>query len=464
MWRQFLRPLARAAIMLCCVVFPATAFSAGADARNWPGFRGEFASGVSNGRPTATTWDVPSGKNVKWKTPVAGLAHSSPVVWQDRIFLTTASVAGKDQSLALKVGLYGDINPVEDEGPFQWKVLCFDRATGKPLWEQTAHQGVPKVKRHPKSSQANCTPATDGTHLVAFFGSEGLYCYDLDGKLLWSKDLGTLDSGYHAVPQAQWGFASSPVIHDGKVVVQCDVQKGSFLAVFDVSDGKQVWRVERHDYPTWSTPTVFTADGQTQVVCNGFNEMAGYDFATGKRVWRLRGGGDIPVPTPVVAHDLIFLASAHGFDSPTFAVRTGAKGEITPKKGEASTESIAWWRPRGANYMQTPIVVGDLLYCCRDTGVLTVCDARTGKVHYTQRVEGGVGFTASAVAAGDKLYFTSEDGQVHVIKAGPTFERLAQNTLGENCMATPAISDGLLLFRTQGHLIAVAENEAGAAR
>jgi outer membrane protein assembly factor BamB len=345
-----------------------------------------------------------------------------------------------------------------------FKVLCLDRNTGKVLWEKTAHTGVPKIKRHPKSSHANPTPATDGKHLVAFFGSEGLYCYDLDGNPLWKKDLGVLDSGFHAVKEAQWGFASSPVIHDGKVVVQCDVQTGSFVGVFDLRDGAEVWRKERRDYPTWSTPTIHSAGGATQVLCNGFNEIAAYDFATGERVWRLRGGGDIPVPTPVVAHDLVFITSAHGFNSPVFAVKTSARGEITPKADEKSTAAIPWFRVRGGNYMQTPIVVGDLLYCCRDNGVLTCLDARTGKEHYSERLEGGVGFTASPVAGGERLYFTSEDGQVHVIKAGPKLERLAINPLGEVCMATPAVSGGMLLFRTQSHVIAVAENEAGAGR
>lgn len=427
--------------------------SAVADA-NWAQFRGPGASGVATGAATPTTWDVASGTNVKWKTPVPGLGFSCPVVWGDKVFVTTAVKEGEEQKV--RVGLYGDIQPVEENEPFLFKVVCLDRATGKVLWEKTAHTGVPKIKRHPKSSHANPTPATDGKHLVVFFASEGLYCYDLDGKLLWKKDLGVLDSGFFMVKSAQWGFASSPVIHDGKVVVQVDVQSDPFLAVFDLRNGSEVWRTPRKDYPTWSTPTIHTSDGVTQILCNGFNEVAGYDFATGERLWRIRGGGDIPVPTPVVAHGLAFFTSAHGPQSPVYAVKLSARGELTSEPGELSKEHVPWHRLRGGNYMQTPIVVGDLLYCCKDNGVLTCLDARTGKEHFSERIEGGVGFTASAVSDGRHLYFTSEDGQVHVIAPGTEYRRVATNALGGICMATPAISDGVLFFRTQGHVIAIA--------
>jgi outer membrane protein assembly factor BamB len=445
-----------AVLGVACVVFPSQITRA----QNWASFRGPSASGVADGQPTATTWDVGANRNVKWKAPVAGLGLSSPVIFGDRVFITTAVKEGEDQKL--KVGLYGDIAPVKDDAVMLWKVLCLDKNTGKVLWERTATKGVPKVKRHPKSSHANPTPATDGAHVVAFFGSEGLYCYDAEGKLLWKKDLGLLDSGFYMVPGAQWGFASSPVIHDGKVVVQCDVQKGSFLAAYDVKTGEQVWRTDRHDLPTWSTPTVFQDKaGKTQVVCNGFKEMAGYDFATGKQLWRLSKGGDIPVPTPIAdeKNQLVFLTSAHGPQAPIFAVRPAATGDVTLDEGKDRSDSIAWSRRRFGNYMQTPILYRGLLYGCRDNGVLMCLEPETGKELYTQRLEGGVGFTASPVAADGKLYFTSEDGQVYVVKAGPKFELLATNPLGDLSMATPAISDGVLFFRTQSHLVAVEEKK-----
>ena len=436
-------------ITLLTALFCWTAF---AD-HDWPSFRGPKASGVSpSGAPT--TWDVPSGKNVLWRTPLPGLALSSPAIHGNHLFLTTA--VGENENKDLRVGLYGDINPVNEHTPYAFKVLCLDKTTGAVVWERTAHEGIPKVKRHPKSSHANPTPATDGRHVVAFFGSEGLYCYDAAGNLIWKKDLGLLDSGFFRVPTAQWGFASSPVVHGDRVIVQCDIQKGSFLAAFALKDGAELWRAPREEVPTWGTPTVHASADRTQVICNGWKEIAGYDLATGKRLWHLRGGGDIPVPTPVVAHDLIYITNAHGPQAPLYAIRTTATGDITLPEGADSNEHVAWSYRRGGNYMQTPIVVGDHLFLCRDNGQVTCFDAKSGKGLGEQRLgDGRTGFSASPVAAGDKLYFTSEEGQVYVVAADPKLGILATNSLGELSMATPAVSDGTLFFRTRSHIVAV---------
>ena len=421
---------------------------------NWPQFRGLGADGVGEGKPTATTWDVETGENIAWKTTLPGLGLSSPIVWGDRIFVTTAvSAKGKEK---LTVGLYGDIEPVKDDSPHDWKIICLDKKSGKILWEKTATSGVPKIKRHPKASHANSTPATDGEHVVAFFGSEGLYCYDMEGKQIWNRDFGILDSGYYVVPEAQWGFGSSPVIHDGKVIIQCDVEKGSFIAALDVESGKNVWMTERKDVPTWGTPAVHAFDGQTQVICNGYKQIAGYDLASGEEIWKLHGGGDIPVPTPIVAHDLIFITNGHGMENPVYAIKPTAKGKIKFKKGTDTAEGVAYRLPARGTYMQTPIVVGDYLYLCRDNGVVTCVEAKTGSLKYQQRLGSGMsGFTASPVCCGDRLYFTSEDGDIYVVQAGPEFKQLAKNSVGDVCMATPAISDGAIFFRTKRQLLAV---------
>ena len=420
---------------------------------NWPQFRGPGASGVS---PTTcpVKWDVKTSENVRWKTPVPGMGHSSPVIWEDRLFITTAvPVEGGDQTL--KTGLYGDIGSVNESAEYRWLVLCFDKNTGKQLWEREAHRGVPKIKRHPKATHANSTAAVDGKRVVAFFGSEGLHCYDLDGKPLWKKDFGVLDSGYFVAPDAQWGFANSPVLFEDKVIILADVQKDSFLAALDATNGEQVWRTMRNDVPTWTTPTVHRdAGGTTRVYVNGFKEIAGYDFADGKKIWTMGNGGDIPVPAPIVAHDLVFITGAHGPQSPIYAIKPTATGDITLPKNKDASEHVAWSIRTGGNYMQTPIVVGDYLYACRDNGVVTRFDARTGKQSARQRLDGD-GFTASGVAAGDHLYFTSEDGRVIVAKAGRTFGIMSENDLGEQCLATPALSDGVIYFRTRGHLITV---------
>jgi outer membrane protein assembly factor BamB len=421
---------------------------------DWPSFRGISARGVAEGYPAPLRWNGEAGENVRWSTPIPGLGHSSPVVWRDLVCVTTA--IGEKSKQDLRVGLYGDIQPVQDDTVHSWKVYCLDKGTGAVRWEQTANTGVPRVKRHPKSTQANPTLATDGQRMVALFGSEGLYVYDLKGRLLWKKDLGLLDSGFYRVPDAQWGFASSPVLHEGKLVVQADVQKGSFLAAFDAASGRELWRTARSDVPTFSTPTVHAEGARTQVIVNGWKHIGGYDAATGKELWRLTGGGDIPVPTPVVADGLVFITNAHGGAAPIFAIRTVATGDVSLTQGQTENAQVAWSLERDGAYMQTPLVYGGLLYNCRDNGVLSVYEAKTGRRLYQQRLgEGGSGYTASPVAADGKVYFTSEEGEVFVVKAGPEFELLARNRLGETVLATPALSEGVLFFRTRGHLVAV---------
>jgi outer membrane protein assembly factor BamB len=310
--------------------------------------------------------------------------------------------------------------------------------------------------RHTKSTHASATMVTDGKYVIAYFGSEGLYAYDMDGELLWKKDLGILDAGYYLVPEAQWGIDSSPIIYDGKVVLQVDVQSEAFIAAFDIANGAEIWRTKRNDVPTWGTPNVYLSDYGPQIVVNGYRHIGAYNPDSGSEIWEMRGGGDIPVPTPVFAHGLIFITNAHGDWSPIYAIRPDATGDISLAEGKNVNDHIVWSVPRGGAYMVTPIVYGDYLYNLRNNGALGVFDANTGKLMYQARLGVGGGFSASPVATGGKLYFTSEDGDVFVLKAGPKFQLLATNQMGEVCMATPAISEGMLLFRTQGHVVAIA--------
>lgn len=418
---------------------------------NWPAFRGTDGRGVAQGFATPTKWDVPAGEGVVWKTPIPGLGHGGVVIWGDKLFVTTAA-SRTEQSL--KVGLYGNIASVQDDTPHQWILFCLDKRTGKELWRRTMHEGVPIVKRHTKASHANTTPATDGKRIVIMLGSEGLFCYDLDGELQWNKSLGVLDTGYFRMPSAQWGFASSPVIHGDKVILQVDIQKGSFIAAYALDDGGEIWRTPRDEVPTWGTPAVHGS----QVIVNGYKHMGSYDLTIGKPRWHLSGGGDIPVPTPIVAHGLAFITNNHGGRQPMYAIRLDAVGDISITRKQKSSEHIAWCDWRSGAYMQTPIVVGDELYTCSDGGRLICYDARTGEKHYVKSVnEKGGGFTASAVAADGKLYYTSETGEVFVIRAGKQFERLSVNPLGETCMTGPAISEGTLYFHTRHHVMAIGE-------
>jgi len=293
----------------------------GTRAANWPQFRGPNASGVDASQPLPTTWDLDKGENIVWQQPVPGLGHASPIVWGSRIYIATAVKPGKAE---LKTGLYGDIEPLEENDEHEWRLLAIDVSNGKTVWDTLACKGAPRSKRHPKASQCNSTPATDGQHIVEMFSSEGLFCFNSEGKIEWKKDFGALDSGYFAVPSAQWGYGSSPIIHEGKVIVLCDVQTNSFITALDVKSGKELWRTPRKDVPTWGTPAIVSSGGRKQIAINGWHETAGYDLETGKRLWNMDGGGDIPVPTPVVAHDLIYLTSAHGKSRPLRAIRPGA--------------------------------------------------------------------------------------------------------------------------------------------
>jgi outer membrane protein assembly factor BamB len=315
---------------------------------------------------------------------------------------------------------------------------------------------VPKIKRHTKATHANTTVATDGQSLVAFLGSEGLYCFDMEGKVRWSKDLGRIHSGPYDAPSMEWGFASSPTIAGDRVVVQCDGLNTAFVAAFDLKTGSQLWKTPRDEYATWSTPAVCRDGGRAQVVLNGYKRMAGYDLATGTELWHMSGGGDIPVPTPIVANGLIYISNGHGKMNPIYAVRPSAAGEITLKQDETSNSHIAWCVTRDGTYLQTPLIYGDYLYAVRSNGVLRCLEAKTGKRVYEERLgTGRTAFTSSPVGADGKVYATSEEGDVYVFQAGPSFKLLATNPLGEVCLATPAISRGTLFFRTQDHLVAV---------
>jgi outer membrane protein assembly factor BamB len=419
---------------------------------NWPQFRGVNAGGVADGQLPPTGWDAEEGVNLRWKTAIPGLGHACPVVWGDRLFVATA-VSG-DPKATLRPGSYGDVDSVNDRTEHTWDVLCLDKWTGKILWQRTAYRGVPKVKRHMKSTQANPTPVTDGQHVVAMFGSEGMYCYDLDGNQLWKSDLGVLSSGWFYDGDYEWGFGSSPILYHGKVIVQCDIGKNSFLAAFDLRDGKQVWRTPREEVPSWGTPTIVEAPSGTELVTNATKFARGYAPETGKELWRLSRHSEITVPTPIFGQGLIFVTSGYRPIQPIYAIRPGASGDISLKDGKTDNDKIAWSTRSNGPYMPTPILYGEHFYVCSNNGLVTCYEAKTGKQIYKERLGGSATYTASPVAADGRIYFTSEENGVTVIKAGPKFEKLAVNPVGEVCMATPAISDGMIFVRGQNHLFA----------
>ncbi|WP_167604685.1 PQQ-binding-like beta-propeller repeat protein [Maribellus sediminis] len=422
--------------------------------RQWSMYRGTYASGILDEANLPQNWDIETGENVAWVTEIPGLGHSCPIVWGDNVFVTTA--VSQVDSGAIKTGIYGSIGSVPDTSVHQWKVYCLDKKSGKMNWEQTACTGVPEQKRHPMSSHANCTPATNGDYVVAFFGSEGLYCYDMKGQLQWKKDFGVLKSNFFLVPDAEWEFSSSPLIHKNVVIIQCDVHENSFVAAFDLKTGKELWKQERDEYPGWCTPNIYSDGSRDIVAVNGYKHRGGYDFETGEEVWRMSGGGDIPIPTPIVGNDLVYFNSAHGKISPILAIDKSAEGDLTLAEDETSNEHVKWALLRGGAYMGTMLLYGDYLYNARWNGRLSCYNALTGEEVYSEKVGHGNSYTSSPVAADGVIYIVDNDGVVYSVKAGPEYKLLSENNLNEVCMSTPAITDSYLLFRTSRHLIAVA--------
>ncbi|HEV2762219.1 MAG TPA: PQQ-binding-like beta-propeller repeat protein [Pyrinomonadaceae bacterium] len=423
----------------------------GARAQNWPQFRGAGASGVAEGHATPVKWDAAKRENVIWKTAIPGLSHASPVVWGERVFVVTAESAETAPTFVAKdrgIGL------APEEPRHAWRVYALERATGKILWQRTAHEGVPRARRHVKATQANSTPVTDGRTVVALLGSEGLFAYDFDGKLLWKQDLGVLNPGLWGDPTSSWGHGSSPVIHKNLVIVQADGHKQSFIAAFDLKTGRQAWRVERGEITSWSTPTVYEGRGRAELIANGGRFIRGYDPQTGRELWRFNDNEtQVKQQAPFVAHGLIYVAGGYPPGRGMYAFRPGASGDISLKDGEQQNAHLAWKTDKGSPYTTTPLVYGELLYAVSDLGVLSAFDAKTGRLVYQERLP--TSFSASPVAADGKLYLSSEDGDVYVVRAGPKYELLSVNPTGEPLMATPAITNGTLILRSQGHVFAV---------
>jgi outer membrane protein assembly factor BamB len=419
-------------------------------AENWPGWRGPGSHGVSAEKGIPVQWDL--SRNVKWKVEVPGLGHSSPVVWGNRIFVTTAVSSDPAADNWQKGFFQGERKP--DAAEISWKVLCYDRDTGRLLWEQTAVRKKPVNARHTKNSYASQTPVTDGTHVYAFFGDQGIYCYDFQGKLIWSQDLGnfTMRNG--------WGTASSPVLYKDLVIQTCDQETGqSFIVALDKRNGKTVWKMDRDEASSWSTPYLYTQGARPELIVNATRAIRSYDPASGKLLWECRGPAtSITAPTPTSSGGLIFVSSGFIRDQvrPVTAFRPGAVGDITLKEGETGSDAIAWRQRTAAPYIPSPTAYGDYIFVLLDQGFIACYEAKTGKEAYGRtRIDPAAIFSASPVVVEGRLYCASEDGDVFVIKAGPDYELLAKNSLGESIMASPAVSGGKMFIRALKHLYCI---------
>ena len=409
---------------------------------NWPQFRGPQSSGVADDPNLPETWSAI--KNVVWKTEIPGSGWSSPVVWGDRVFLT--SVVSTLQPEAPKKGLYFGGNreniPADEH---RWMVCAIDWKTGKIVWEREVHRGAPASSHHLKNTYASETPVTDGERVYAYFGNLGLFVFDMEGKPVWSQAWGPFRTRYG------WGTAASPVLHEERIYVVNDNDDKSFLVALDKRTGKQIWRVERDEASNWATPYIWETEHRAEIITSGTRKVRSYDL-DGHILWELGGMSSIVIPTPFARYSLLFLASGYVGDTvrPVYAVRQGAHGDISLKEGETSNQFIAWYQRQAGPYNPSPLVYGDYYYTLLDRGIMTCHEARTGReVYGKQRIDPeAAAFTASPWAYNGKIFALSEDGDTFVMQAGAEYKLTGKNSLDEMCMATPAIARGSLIIRT----------------
>ena len=414
---------------------------------NWPQWRGTGGSGISTETGVPLEWS--ESKNIAWKTAIPGRGHSSPIVWGDRVFLTTSIegpiVPGAEAVRHYRRGEeYLHPDSVGANHSYTMKLLCLELKSGRVLWEKTVYEGTVHDNRHKKNTYASATPATDGRFVYLSFEAEGVYCYDFDGKKIWKTSLGKIAKG-------GMGPGTSPVLYENLVILQCDQEygEGSFIAAVDKKTGKEVWRVSRDQRRSWATPLLIKTAQRTEMVTSGPDKIISYDPSTGRELWSAPGVISNPIPSPVAGQGLVFVTA--GSDAKrAFAIRLGGSGDL------AGTSNLVWSYDKGTAYVPSPILYNDYLYLVTDAGAITCIEAGTGKVIYQTRIPMAARFTASPVAFEGKILFVSEDGDSFILKGGPTPEILNANALGEPVYASPAIVPGRILIRGQDNLYCIA--------
>lgn len=430
-----------AAGLLCLPLFAQT---------NWPQFRGPGSRGIGESDRLPLIWSTET--NVAWRAEIPGRGWSSPVVWGQHVFLTTAVSEGELE--APKKGLYfGGDRPQPSRHRQRWMLLCLDRDSGRQKWSVELHGATPSTPIHVKNSYASETPVTDGERIYAYFGSIGLFCTDFTGKVLWSQRFEPRKMRYG------WGTSASPVLHGERVYIVNDNEESSFLAAFDRRTGRELWRIPREEPSNFVTPYVWTHSQRTELVVPGRNQVRSYDLE-GRPLWQLRGLSSITIPTPFAAEGLLYLGAGYVGDNlkpnkPVYAVRPGGEGDLTLPDGERASRHIAWMEPNASAYNPSALVYESRLYVLWDFGFLNCRAADTGRQIYDKQrftANGTPGFTSSPWAYRERIFCLSEDGDTYVVRAGDSFEVERVNSLGEMCMASPAISGDRLFIRTSDHL------------
>ena len=426
-------------------------FATAAD--NWPQFRGSDSRGISDGECLPVNWSTT--ENVKWKIEIPGRGWSSPIVWGDKIFVTTAvrELKEGEEPEEIKKGLYFGGNRDTPTEPHKWVVYCLDLETGKVVWEKVAHEGVPQQGHHLKNTLASETPVTDGEHVYAYFGNVGVFCYDMDGELIWSQDFASHKIRYN------WGTAASPVLYEDRLIIVNDNDEDSFLVALNKKTGEEIWRKPRDEKSNWATPYVWKNVDRTEIVVPATGKVISYSLE-GEPLWEFTGMSSITIAMPFSHEGLLYISSGYVLDQtkPIYAIQPGAAGDITLPEGETSNGYIAWSQPKGAPYNPTPVLYNDVYYVLYDRGIFGAFDAKTGEELFRRRVGAGArSFTASPWAYDGKIFCLSEDGDTYVFEAGREFKKLHTNSVEEFCMSTPAIVGESLILRTETQLYRIEE-------
>jgi len=421
---------------------------------NWTQFRGANATGIGEGKNLPDRWSAT--ENVAWKCDIPGRGWSSPVVWGDKLFLTTVVNSGESEEP--KKGLYfGGDRPKPSQDIHQWKVYCLDLKTGIVQWERQVHAGFPASPIHLKSSYASETPVTDGERVYCYFGNLGLYCFDFEGNEVWRKSFAPHATRYG------WGTAASPVLHEGRLYVVNDNEEDSYLAAFEAKTGEELWRTPRDEKSNWSTPYVWKNDQRTEIVTPGTGGIRSYDLA-GNLLWTLKGMSSITIATPYEHKGLLYVSSGYVMDQtkPIFAIRSGATGDISLRENETTNPFIAWSQPKSAPYNPSTLIYKDRLHVLYDRGLVSCFNPSDGtQIYGPVRIPKGGAFTSSPWAYDGKVFFLNEDGVAFVAQSSDSLDVLHTNTLADDdmCMATPAIAGDRLLIRTAARIYCIQKDK-----
>ncbi len=409
-------------------------------ASNWPHWRGPNGNGLVDGGNPPVEWG--EGKNIRWKVPIPGLGHATPIVWGDRIFVQTAVPTEK------VTGSDGQGRRAAPMNLFQYKVLALDRRNGKTVWEKTVREARPHEGMHQTASFASNSGITDGENLYAYFGSQGLYCLDMDGNLKWEKDLGQYRS------RNAFGEGASPTIYDNTLIINWDHEGDSFIVALDKKTGRELWRNERDEVTSWSTPLAVEHKGKRQIIVSASRRTRGYDLETGALIWECGGLGTNVIPTPVHANGVVYVTSGHGSPAMQAISLDRAKGDIS------GSDSVLWSITRDTPYVSSPLLYGHRLFFLKNRRAILSCyNAKTGEAFFgPQRLEGMGSIYASLIGVKDRVYIAGLEGTTLVVKNSPEFEILAANTLDEGIAASPVVVGDALYLRGRRHLYCIAED------